>query len=326
MSRMDIEDLRLLVDVVQESSFAAAARRRSMDPSTVSRAITALERDLGARLFQRTSRRLSLTEAGMVYYDRLRGVLEELERAREETLQITKEPFGTLRVTTSVAFGHALLVPLLPVWRETFPALSLDLLLTDSITDLISERIDVAIRLGARPESGMVGARLLRSRYRVCASPRYLNSNPVPKTPVDLAKHDCVLFKWPGSRSEWRFRNGRGADIRVDVTGSIMISSGLSAKQAAVDGVGPTLLPDWLIAAELASGALVDLLPHHDVTATNADSGAWLVYPTRAYLPRKVRTFIDFMKKYLGQGNSCKGQGFLELTQKECDAAKAKHK
>src|SRR5262249_55159992 len=184
----------LLVDVVQEGSFAAVARRREVDPSTVSRAITALEHDLGARLFQRTSRKLSLTEAGGVYYERLPGVLDELERAREETREITTTPVGTLRVTASVAFGHAFLVPLLPLWRQSFPSLSLDLLLTDSIVDLISERMDIAIRLGARPESGMVGARLLRSRYRVCASPGYLSRKPVPMLPADLTEHDVVLF------------------------------------------------------------------------------------------------------------------------------------
>jgi DNA-binding transcriptional LysR family regulator len=295
---MNIEDLRLLVDVVQEGSFAAVARRREVDPSTVSRAITALEHDLGARLFQRSSRKLSLTEAGGVYYERLRGVLDELERAREETREITTTPVGTLRVTASVAFGHALLVPLLPRWRQAFPSLSLDLLLTDSIVDLISERIDVAIRLGTRPESGMVGARLLTSRYRVCVSRDYLRRAPALREPSDLADHDCVCFRSPNAPTRWQFRARDGGIASVDINGSLLISSALSVRAAAIDGLGPTLLPHWLVAKDFASGRLVDPFPEHEITATDFDTAAWLLYPTRTYLPLKVRAFIDFVKEH----------------------------
>ncbi|HKE94653.1 MAG TPA: LysR family transcriptional regulator [Povalibacter sp.] len=297
---MDIEDLRLLAEVVQEGSFAAVSRRRNLDPSTVSRIIAALERELGARLFQRTSRRLSLTEAGTAYYERLRTALDELERGREETLQFTARPVGTVRVTTSLAFGHTLIVPLLPRWRDTFPSLSLDLVLTDAIVDLISERIDVAIRIGARPQSGMIGARLLPSRYRACASGRYLSQHPAPRTPTDLERHSCVVFKWPGATSEWRFRNAEGKDVIVSLNGPITISSALSVRQAAVDGLGPTLLPDWLVAADLASGALVDLFPEYEAGIADSDTAAWFLYPTRTYLPQRVRVFIDFIRQHVG--------------------------
>lgn len=298
---MNIDDLRLLVDVVQEGSFAAVARRSNLAPSTVSRTISALERELGLRLFQRTSRKLALTEAGVIYYERLRNVLDALDRAHEETKEVTTSTIGTLRVTASVAFGHALLVPLLPTWRAEFPSIGLDLLLTDSQLDLIGERVDVAIRFGVRPDSGMVGSKLLSSRYRVCASRLYLQRMRPLLQPADLAKHDCVVFRWQASHSVWQFCDARGAATDVNVSGSIVISSALSVRQAAIDGLGPALLPDWLIARELSEGTLIDVFPDHEVSATGFDTAAWLLYPSKTYLPRKVRAFIDFMKTHLAR-------------------------
>ncbi len=299
---MNIDDLQLLVDVVQEGSFAAVARRGNVAPSTVSRSISALERELGLRLFQRTSRKLALTEAGMIYYERLRNVLDELNRAHEETIEVTSSAVGTLRVTASVAFGHALLVPLLPAWRTAFPAIALDLMLTDAQVDLIGERVDVAIRFGVRPDSGMIGSKLLSSRYRVCASPGYLKHTGALQEPTELATRDCVVFRWQASHSLWQFGNADGAVSDVNIGGSIVISSALSVRQAAIDGLGPALLPDWLIASELAAGTLVDVFPRHEITATGFDTAAWLLYPSKTYLPLKVRAFIDFLKSHIGQG------------------------
>src|SRR5262249_46702276 len=159
---------------------------------------------------------------------------DELERAREEAIQVTSAPVGTLRVTTSIAFGHTMLVPLLPKWRETFPSLSLDLMLTDAVVDLIAERIDVAIRIGARPQSEMVGARLLAWKYRACASSAYLRRNPPLEDPSDLERHNCVVFKWPGTTPEWRFRHPGGAEVLVNIHGAITISNALSVRQAAL--------------------------------------------------------------------------------------------
>lgn len=297
---MNIDDLRLFVDVVQEGSFAAVARRSNLAPSTVSRSIGALERELGLRLFQRTSRKLALTEAGTIYYERLRNVLDELSRAHEETIEITGSAVGNLRVTASVAFGHALLVPLLPAWRSAYPAIALDLMLTDAQVDLIGERVDIAVRFGVRPDLRMVGSKLLLSRYRVCASPSYLKHASPLLQPHQLADHDCVVFRWQASHSLWQFRDATGVVSNVNVGGSIMISSALSVRQAAIDGLGPALLPDWLIATELASGILIDVFPAHEVTATGFDTAAWLLYPSKTYLPLKTRAFIDFLKSHIG--------------------------
>jgi len=299
---MDLASLKLFIDVTRAGSFAAAARLHGIDPSSVSRVIGVLEQQLGFRLFQRTTRRLTTTEAGALYFERVQPLLEEMERAQSEASDIITEPLGWLRVTSSVAFGHMCLVPLLPKLRERFPALQLDLVLTDTIVDLIAEHIDVAIRLGPRIESGLIGSKLAGTRYRVCASPAFIKKAGSIRRPQDLTRFDCLRLPLPGYRSRWRFRNKRGTVLDVPIQGSIVISSVLAIQRAAVDGMGPALLADWLIREDLTKGRLIDLFPGYDVTATDFDTAAWLLYPSRAYLPRKVRAFIDFLKSEFGGG------------------------
>lgn len=293
---MDTDTLKTFIEVVQAGSFAAAARQLDLDPSAVSRTVAALEAELGVRLFQRTTRRLAPTEAGAAYFERIRPVLDELERARAEAQDALAQPVGVLRVTASVTFGLTRLLPLLPALRAAHPALALDLLLTDATVDLIAERIDVAIRLGPSVDSSLIGRRLMTTRYRVCASPEYLRRHGAPVLPQELAQRDCLRFPLPGYRTRWKFRDRTGGLGEVDVHGSVVISNGLALLRAALDGLGPVLLPDWLIGEHLAHGDLVDLFPDHDVTATEFDTAAWLLYPSRSYMPLKLRAFIEFLQ------------------------------
>lgn len=168
---MDIQQLRTFVEVVHQGSFAAAARLLDLAPSAVTRSVAALEEELGVRLMQRTTRKLSLTDAGAAYYEQVRGVLEGLERASDEARATTGEVRGTVRITTSVGYGQAVVVPLLPALHERHPGLEIDLLLTDAIVDLVSERVDLALRLGPVMDSSLVGLRLAPTRYCVVASP-----------------------------------------------------------------------------------------------------------------------------------------------------------
>lgn len=298
---MDLATLRLLIDVAQRGSFAAAARARDLDPSSVSRAVSLAEDELGLRLFQRTTRQMSLTEAGEVYLRQIEPIADALAFARDEALRVNAEPAGTLRLTTSVAFGQVCMTPLLSAFKAAFPALTLELIMTDSNRDLVRERIDLAVRLAPSVEGDLISARLMETRYQVCASPAYLRAAPAVEQPGDLASHDCLLQALPDYRSRWLFRDRADQLAEIAVNGRLLLSNPLALREAAVAGLGPCLLADWLVGPDIEAGRLVDLFPRHRVTATSFDTAAWLVYPSRAFLPNKVRLAIDFLKAHLGR-------------------------
>ena len=203
---MDLNLLRVFVDVMQLGSFAEVARQRDVDPSSVSRSISTLEKELGFRLFQRTTRKLAPTEAGSSYFERVKGLVVEFERAGEQALDLVSQPTGKLRVTACTSFGQRVLAPLLPKLRERYPALTLELVLADHHVDIVREQIDLAVRFGATVEGDFVATQLRPRRFRVCASPEYLAASGRPETPRQLAEHDCLLFPLPGYRSRWSFR------------------------------------------------------------------------------------------------------------------------
>ncbi len=296
---MDTKSLKLMIDVVHHASFAGAARQYDVDPSSVSRTIAQIEAELGFRIFQRTTRNLSLTEAGEHYVRKVEPALQELDAAAEEANALRAGPKGRLRLTASVAFGNRCLVPLLPKFRKRFPDLQLELILTDSNLDLVGEGIDLAIRLGPELSGDVVGTRLFHTRYRVCASPAYLKKTPKLRKPADLSGVACLLFTLAEFRSRWLFRDKTGTITEVPVTGDILISNALALRDAALSGLGPALLADWLIDEDIASGRLLDLFPRHAVTATTFDAAAFALYPNRTFLPGKVRLAIDFLREQL---------------------------
>lgn len=298
---MDTELIAIALDVARRGSFAAAARDRLVDPSSISRSVAALEQRLGLRLFQRSTRRLTLTEEGAAYLARAEAALEELARAGEDARAARAAPTGVLRLTASVAFGQTLITPLLPRFRAEAPDLGLELLLTDAVVDLVGERVDLAIRLAPSVGGELVAARLFGTRYRVCAAPAYLAAAGRPAEPRALADCPCIRFALPGFRTRWLFRRagagGAAAEtISVPVGGPLVIANALALREAALQGHGPALLSDWLIRDDLAAGRLVDLFPDHDVTATEFETAAWAVYPSRSFLPHKVRFAIDLLR------------------------------
>jgi DNA-binding transcriptional LysR family regulator len=294
---MELSVLQTFVEVVKQGSFAAVARERNLDPSSVSRAIAGLEEELGIRLLQRTTRQLSPTEAGMMYFQRIQPLVEEMQQAIDVATDVSGQPKGTLRITASVSFGLKCIVPLLPGFRMTYPDLTVDLVLTDANVDLFTERIDLAIRLGLLADSTLIAQQLIQTRYFICASPQYLKQWGHPKTPSDIEKHNCLLFPLAGFRSKWRFRNKDRDESEVFVRGHTIISNAIALQQCAIAGMGLALLPNWLISQDLRDGVLVNVFPDYDVTATEFTTAAWLVYPSRAYVPLKVRVFIDFLKQ-----------------------------
>lgn len=296
---METRYLELFADVANSGSFAETARRRNLDPSSVSRAIASLESDFGARLFQRSTRRLALTEAGQRFLERVEPVLAELEQAREDALAARREPRGTLRIATSVAFGTHWLIPRLGRFYEMHPRLAIELDLSDRNVDLVAERIDLAIRLGPPVDSSLVGARLMDTRYRVVAARGFRGRGEPLSDPAELADLHCVGLDLPAFRSRWIFRDAAGALQEIAVKPRLVVSSAITLRAAILAGIGYGLMPDWLIAGDLDWGDLVDLLPGREVTATTFDTAAWLLYPSRSFLPGKTRTMIDYLRNSL---------------------------
>ncbi len=300
VGNMDVELLRIFVEVARRGSFAGVARDRDTDPSSISRAITQLEREIGFRLFQRTTRHLATTEAGALYLARVEPLLDELAQARDEAAAVSGGPIGMLRLTASVAFGHKCLTPLLPLFRKQFPQLQVELLMTDVNLDLVTERIDLAIRLAPSVTADVIGTKLLTTQYRVCASPEYLRVSPVLADPADLSNHRVLRFSLRDFRSRWLFRKPDETTVtgvqEIQVDGDIVSSNALVLRDLAVAGSGPALLANWLVDDDIAAGRLVPLFPEYQVTATSFDTAAWLLYPSRTYLPSKVRVTIDFLK------------------------------
>lgn len=295
---MDLETLRIFAEVAHRGSFSEVARSRGTEPSTIARAVGVLEAELGERLFHRTTRKLSLTEAGALYLVRTEPLVAQLEEAGAEARAIGRGPVGTLRLSVSVSYGMVCLVPVLERFRALYPELTIELLMNDAQVDLVREGIDLAVRLAPAAEGNLVATRLASTHYRVVAAPGWLAAHPMG-APADLAQEDVLRFTLPGFRDRWVFRDAAGQEKTVPVSGRLLISSAAALREAALIGMGPALLADWMIARDLAAGTLVDCFPAHAVAATSFDTGVWALYPSRSFLPGKVRAMLDFLRAEL---------------------------
>lgn len=294
---MDLFALRVFINSVKLGSFAEVARQMGVDPSTVSRSISSLEAELGFRLLQRTTRKLAPTEAGSVYFERIHDLIDDFEIAGQQALDLVKQPQGNLRVAACTSFGPRVLAPLLPKLMELYPDLKIELLLADHQIDIIKEEIDLSVRFGPKPAGDFVSTRLNPRRFHICASPGFIQKHGRPARPEDIGDLDCIVFRIPGHANIWRFRHEDGQVTEVAVSGKLVTSHGLTMTAAAVSGIGIAMLPEWLCAQEVDEGSLVDLFPNLDCAYTEFDTAAWLMYPSRQYLPLKVRKFIDFLQE-----------------------------
>jgi len=293
---MELDNISIFVEVMHKGSFAAVARDRDVAPSTISRAIATLEDELGIRLLNRTTRRIMPTEAGQVYFRQVEAIIDELEHAKSITEDLGKNPAGELRLTASMTFGNINIVPLLPEFMASYPRLKVYLNLSDTVIDLIDERIDVAIRLGKLQETGLVATRLTQLDYVIVASPDYIQAHGKPVHPIDIQSHQCILFPMPGFNNDWLFRDTSGAITSVKPSGRLQLTNALALKQSALDNMGITMVSKWSVWEELQQGTLVQLYKEYDTAVVDFDNAVWLVYPSRKYLPLKVRVFIDYMK------------------------------
>jgi DNA-binding transcriptional LysR family regulator len=286
-----LTSMKVFAAVVDCGSFAAAADRLEISRAMASKYISHLEAHLGTRLLQRTTRRLTLTETGTLYHERCAQILADVTAAEEGAAHLTEAPRGTLRLTVPVSFSLLHMGPLIAQYLKRYPDVRIDVLIVDRAVDLIEEGFDLAVRIGALAESGLVARRLGSDRIVISGSPAYLERHGVPKTPAELSRHNCLTYSYASSGDEWRMKAGDGVQHTVKVSGSLRASNGEMAKLAALEGVGLIRQPLFLIGGDIRAGRLVQVLADYH----SDDLGIYAVYPSRKHLSAKVRAFIELL-------------------------------
>lgn len=292
MSRL--QDLEVFVQVVNSGNFAKAAVALEINPSAISRRISQLEDQLGVRLFNRTTRSLSLTEVGERYFDRCLRILADLEEADREAKHHSEAPQGTLHVSCSTLFAHRHLLTRIPKFLECYPRLTIQLALTDDLVDIVSDGIDVAIRIGELADSSLITRRLVSDRRIICAAPAYLDRYGTPATPDDLANHNCLtLNAYKTTLNQWRFRDPVGVR-EISVGGNFTVNSGIALYESVLAGLGIARVTAFLADQALQSGHLIRVLSKYE---DESDIGIYTIFPSNRYLLPKVQYFVDFLVK-----------------------------
>jgi DNA-binding transcriptional LysR family regulator len=291
--------LQSFVAVAENGGFAPAARRIGVAPSSLTRQVDTLEERLGVRLFNRSTRTVTLTAAGMRYLEDARRILDELETAERGVTEEGVKPRGTLRVSAPVAFARLHIAPLLAPLLRSYPDLSVEIVATDSIVDLVEDNVDVAVRLGALPMSSLVVRRLGPHVRVVCGSPDYFGERGTPAVPSDLSEHNCLIFDYQAGPDEWRFCK-EDSDERVRVRGTLKARGSEILREAAIGGVGIILMPTWLVGADIAAGRLVRILADWTAGRTAGEDMISAVYLPNRRGSVKVRCFVDMLTKAIG--------------------------
>lgn len=286
-----IREIRSFVAVVEAGSFVGGAEAIGFSKQAVSRHVAELERRLGVRLLNRTTRRLSLTEDGQTFFFRGRELLDEIDRLEADVASGSAEPTGLLRVNAPLTFGILHLAPLWGRFATLYPKVSLDVDLSDRLVDLIEEGYDLAIRISDLPSSTLVSRKLAFTRMVLCASPGYLRKNGCPTTPDELKIHRMISYAYLMTGDEWTFTGPDGAPVRVRMNSRLHTNSGDTCRAAALDDQGVIFQPDFLVAADIRQGTLVELMPDY----RGPEIGIYAVYPSRQYLPVKTRRLVDFL-------------------------------
>ena len=292
----DLTAQATFAQVVEAASFSAAARALGLSKSAVSKQVSRLEARLGVQLLNRTTRRLSLTEAGAVFYEGCQRMLAEAEAAEQAVTHLAAAPRGHLRLNAPMSFGILHLSPLLPALLRRCPELTVDLTLNDRLVDLVEEGYDLAIRIGRLPDSSLIARRLAPSRAVLCAAPAYLEEQGLPDRPRDLKRHAGLIYSYQADGATWRLTGPAGSE-RVPVAGRFRVNNGDALRQAALGGLGIAQLPTFIVGDDLRTGRLRRVLPDWEVAA---EAAVHAVYPATRNLSPKVRVVIDFLAERFG--------------------------
>ena len=284
--------------VVDAGSFVKAADAMKLSKAAVSRHVVDMETRLGVRLLHRTTRRLSLTDEGQVFYARSKELLAELDEAEAEISSRSEAASGLLRVNAPLTFGILHLAPLWGVFRALHSQVTLDITLADRVVDLVEEGYDLAIRIATLESSTLVSKRLATTRMALCASPQYLKLHGSPKHPRELSQHAVISYSYWSTGDEWRF-DGPPGPVSVKTRPCIHTNSGDTCRAAALAHQGVILQPTFLVGRDLSAGTLVELMPEF----RSIEVGIYAVYPTRKHVPAKVRALIEFLAAHFaGRG------------------------
>lgn len=289
------EELTAFVAVVENNGFSGAARVLGRNATVISRRIQQLETQLGTRLLARSTRHVALTEAGELFYGRVRRLLDDMRGARLEVSEFAEAPRGLLRISLPVTYGRRWIVPGIKDFIVAFPGIKLDLRFTDRMTDLIAENIDMAVRVGQLTDSALISRTITRFGYQLVASPDYLRQNPAPRRPEDLSAHSCLKFISGAGKPEWVLTDGSAsATVRPD--GPLQSDNSEALLQATLNGLGIALVPEWLAAAEIHEGKLQRVLPEWQ---GNKKGGVYAIMPPGRLIPAKTRAFLEHIVSHV---------------------------
>ncbi len=291
----DLSALTIFARIAERQSFSAAARDLGLSKSAVSKKLAALENQLGARLINRTTRRLSLTEAGATFFERAQRILTELDEAKQAVTRLQTEPRGNLRINAPMSFGILHMAPAMADFMARYEDLSVTLDLNDRLVDLVDEGYDVAVRIAKMTPSTLIARKLAPARLAVCASPDYWRKHSMPTHPRDLEGHNCLFYTYLAAQDQWAFV-GPDGPFSVRVRGNLRANSGEALRAAAVAGSGVYFGPTFIVGDDLRAGRLTSALGDF----IDPDLSIYAVYPHRQHVSAKVRVFVDFLVERFG--------------------------
>jgi len=298
MSKLpDFEGLAMFAKVAEEGSFAAAARVMSVSVPTVSRAVARLEERLGGRLFNRTSRQLSLTEFGASMAAKAGDIYRQAEEVESEAQELSVQPRGQVRLAVPMSFGLRWVAPLMPQLMRQYPELSVDLHLSDAAVDLIAEGFDAALRIAVMPDSSLVARRICAVTQYLVASPAYLAAHGTPQHPRELASRACLSYAYRARSQVWRFTHASGTEEDVVPSGPLRVTNSDALLPALLEGLAIAELPEFIASEYLADGRLVALLPEWSM----ARGGLYFVTPSARTRPVKIKALSDFFAQHLAE-------------------------
>jgi DNA-binding transcriptional LysR family regulator len=290
-----LTSMNVFVRVARGGSFASGARELGISRAMATKHIMQLEGSLGTRLFNRTTRSLSLTDVGASYLERCQQVLLDVEEMEAAVTHLQTEPRGLLKISAPPVIGATHIARAVAEFLKIHPDLTIDMILQSSPGDLIDEGIDIAIYLGAMDDTSMVARKLASSSLVVCGSPEYLAKNGIPKTPDDLLTHSCLVNWAIAPRNKWQFKSEAGFKV-INVSGRMQSNAAHTIRIAAINGLGLVMLPIYVVGNDIEKGALKVVLENYSLPPLDIHA----VYPHRKYLSAKVRGFIDFLQEWLG--------------------------
>ena len=286
-----LDGMKTVVAVVEAGSFTAACDRLGISKALVSKYVGEVENSLGVRLFNRSTRRVVLTEAGQRYYEQVVPLLEEVDALVDNVSGVQSDPKGLLRVSVPQTFGEMVLSPLIPRFLETYPDLSINLQLTDRMIDMLEEGIDVVIRIGGVDDSNLVARHIKTLPLILCASPEYLKHSGEPQNAQQISDHHCVIDSNFRIGKQWPIVSPDGQTDSIEVTSRVAVNSPRAVKAITMANGGIGMIPRFIVEEELKQGLLQEVLPDY----STLEFGLFAIYPHRRYLPKKVRCFIDFI-------------------------------